>query len=166
MGFFDSLFRKPDPTRDWPSGSGTPSVNPASRSLGFVRLGDSLDAARTLGRPDRFVRHGEGFYTLSYASRGFAIEFEEGRLVEIACFIGPGGATPSDPPPAFVRPTLPAGRTLGPETTVADVIAELGEPQTRDESDEPVLTYVSGGVAQEFYFDERGRLQTWSVYLD
>ncbi len=91
MGFFDSLFRKPDPTRDWPSGSGTPSVNPASRSLGFVRLGDSLDAARTLGRPDRFVRHGEGFYTLSYASRGFAIEFEEGRLVEIACFIGPGG---------------------------------------------------------------------------
>jgi hypothetical protein len=164
MGFFDFLRGgAPDPTKDWPVAHGTPAVNVAFRTVGFLTFGDPLEKAKSLGRPDRYTQHGPGTCSLDYRSRGFAIEYEVDRFVEIAYFIGPGGLTPGDPAPTYARPSTPAGTSLTPDVTPADVRGEYGDP---DGGGDGTLTYVRDGFVQEFAFDDGGRLATWTLYLD
>jgi hypothetical protein len=163
MGFLDLLFRrKPDPTAEWPVVAGTPAVSVPSRSVGFLRFGDPFEKARALGRPDAYTEHAAGTATLDYRSRGFAVEYELGRFIELAYFIGPGGMTPSAPEPHYVRPTTPGGLLLTPGVSLSDIRTEYGD-QGGDEPD--LLTYEHEGLVQEFAF-ESGRLATWTLYLN
>jgi hypothetical protein len=59
------------------------------QSVGPVRLGDSLEAAGSLGRPQR-VRSRSKNQTLEYA--GFELEFHADRLVCIKFDIDPGSS--------------------------------------------------------------------------
>jgi hypothetical protein len=72
--------KKKDPTSDWPAPGLIPTLDLERRSIGPLRLGDSFDAARPLGRPNRF--HGSadgGNHVLEYAT--FELEFRDSRLV-------------------------------------------------------------------------------------
>jgi len=69
-----------DPTSDWPAAGQTPALDLERQAVGPLRLGDSFDAARTLGRPRRLRGPANGGnQVLEYAS--FELEFRNGRLV-------------------------------------------------------------------------------------
>lgn len=69
-----------DPTANWPAVGQPPTLDLERQAVGPLRLGDSFDGAKNLGRPKRL--HGstrEGNLVLEYAS--FELEFQAGRLV-------------------------------------------------------------------------------------
>lgn len=74
------MFGKEDPTPNWPAAGQTPTLDLERQAVGPLRLGDSFDGAKTLGRPKR-VRGptNGGKQVLEYAS--FELEFHDGRLV-------------------------------------------------------------------------------------
>src|SRR5262245_5165589 len=64
-----------DPTRAWPQNdTPLPPFDLAARSLGGLRLGDPLDAAEFLGRPDA-VKQTRYCLVLLYRRRGFELAF-------------------------------------------------------------------------------------------
>ena len=69
-----------NPTSDWPVAGQPPILDLERQAVGSLRLGDSFDAARTLGRPKRLrgPAYG-GNQVLEYAS--FELEFMDNRLV-------------------------------------------------------------------------------------
>ena len=69
-----------NPTSDWPATGQAPMLDLERQAVGPLRLGDSFDAARGLGRPERLrgPAYG-GNQVLEYAS--FELEFMDGRLV-------------------------------------------------------------------------------------
>lgn len=69
-----------DPTFDWPAAGQAPSLDLERQAVGPLRLGDSFDAARALGRPRRLRGPANGGnQVLEYA--GFELEFKAGLLV-------------------------------------------------------------------------------------
>ncbi len=69
-----------DPTSGWPAAREAPTLDLERRSVGPLRLGDCLDDAKALGRPERVCGAAKGGnQTLEYA--GFNLEFKDGRLV-------------------------------------------------------------------------------------
>ena len=85
MGFLSRLFGNTaaahDATKDWPPATGpSPQMNVDRRALeafgGSVTLGDRIDAARVLGRPDTVEASG-AWTTLRYETWGLVLEFEE-----------------------------------------------------------------------------------------
>ena len=69
-----------DPTIDWPATGAAPVLDLERKAVGPLRLGESFEAAKALGRPERFLGSVEGGnHVLEYAS--FDLEFHEGRLV-------------------------------------------------------------------------------------
>lgn len=72
--------KEKDPTSNWPAAGQTPTLNLERKAVGPLRLGDSFDGAKTLGRPKR-VRGptNGGNQVLEYA--GFELQLQDGRLV-------------------------------------------------------------------------------------
>ena len=69
-----------DPTSGWPAAGQAPTLDLERQAVGPLRLGDSFDGAKTLGRPKRLRGSGNGGkQVLEYAS--FELEFQAGRLV-------------------------------------------------------------------------------------
>jgi hypothetical protein len=69
-----------DPTSGWPAPGALPTLDFGGRAVGPLRLGDSLDGAKALGRPIRLRGPANGAnQVLEYA--GFELEFQDGRLV-------------------------------------------------------------------------------------
>lgn len=63
-----------DPTVDWPATGQAPTLDLERKAVGPLRLGDSFDGARSLGRPERFRGSAsEGNLVLEYAS--YELEF-------------------------------------------------------------------------------------------
>jgi hypothetical protein len=72
--------RDKDPTSNWPAAGLIPTLDLERRAVGPLRLGDSFDCAKVLGRPKRLRgRTNEGNQVLEYAT--FELEFQDGRLV-------------------------------------------------------------------------------------
>jgi hypothetical protein len=160
------LRRQPDPTRDWPPNAGElPVVRTEPFSLGGLRLGDNVEAARPLGRPER-TRRAKIAMALVYERWGLQLEFEENRLVEAIFVIGE--TWQSDIKGSPCRPRLADGLQLSPDTRIDRVIERFGEPARRrtDGDGETTLSYVRDGVYMGFEFDEMGRLESWNVGLD
>ncbi len=162
---------RPDPTRYWAkSYDPLPVFDQESAALGSLKLGDSLEQAEFLGRPDR-VEHLQhlkhpGAIELHYLARGFRLGFLP-EFVELTCLIAPRPDGPPERGQGYCRPRLSGDIEFTPETTVADVCELFGPPKS--EYDYPrektlVYCYHLGSFAMEFEFElATGKLLTWSV---
>jgi hypothetical protein len=68
-----------DPTTDWPAAGQAPTLDLERQAVGPLRLGDSFDSAKAIGRPKRWSGSGGGNQMLEYET--FELEFQDGRLV-------------------------------------------------------------------------------------
>jgi len=164
MGLFDRLLNFGDPTRDWPVVEGpAPAVSRRTMSLESPRFGEPLEAARSLGRPDRFVwnSRGKANCELLYAAKGLRVEFEDNRLIEVTFYISPG----SCPHPRFkpAQPKGPNGGVLTPESDRKRIVELFGEP---DEPGEEDLVISHDKTTSVFFFAEDGRLDRWDLFLN
>ena len=116
MGLLAKLFRKDDPTADWPAATGKPALDPERQSVGPLRLGDPVEKARALGRPERVTRQRATGTLLEYAD--FELEFANGKLVCATFNLDPG------------KSVAVAGFTLTPTSTPLDLQAWLGAPSS------------------------------------
>jgi hypothetical protein len=155
-----------DPTRNWPaSDKPMPPFDVETWALGDLRLGDELEKAQFLGRPDGVNHIGDRWMDLDYASRGFKLVFEYGRFQELNCNI----SLPSDetltPGQGFCRPRLSGGFELTPETSAAHVQQRFGPPTREDNYPRDLaLTYHRDGFEMEFEFERAtGKLLAWSA---
>jgi hypothetical protein len=164
VSIFDKLLGLEDPTRDWPIvGGPAPPVQPSLMQLDAPRLGDSVESARVLGRPDAFTwknRRGKEF-DLLYASKGLRLRFKGERLAEVELLIGPKACDHAAYVPA--HPKAPDGTALTPETTRARIAELVGQPEAKG-SDEEVMQIFHGRTASDFWFDPDGTLRSWSLY--
>lgn len=170
MSFFTRLFGRPDPTRDWPASTGpAPQVSVDRRRLeslaATLPFGADLDAARVLGRPDVCASAAEGVYTLSYAKWGMALEFEQGRFVQVEFVIAPD---PDDATVAFEPAQVhgPDRERLSPTTTQEELVARFGPASRIQTFDEETILYYTGGTLVSEFQLEHGRLVRWHVYTD
>jgi hypothetical protein len=170
MSLLSRLFGTNDPTRGWPPATeAVPEVSVERRALssfaGSITFGDPLDAAKFLGRPDRY-RGGPHSATLVYDRHDLVLEFEQNRFVGLSfSFEHDEGETPTDTLPRQRKG--PDGLGLTPSTTRAEIVERFGQPTRLQEfDDETVLYYTKGGLVSEFQLDAKGRLTWWEVYLD
>jgi hypothetical protein len=156
-----------DPSRLWaPSEEPMPPFDLATGALGGLRLGDRLEQAEFLGRPDHDEQTAAPrWFTLDYAGRGFKLVFETDRFMELNCAIARPADTPPEPGQRFCRPRLANGIELTPETSVEDVLQSFGPPES--EKNYPrgkALTYRQGRLTMEFEFEKAtDKLLDWSV---
>jgi hypothetical protein len=157
----------PDPTRHWPiTAEPLPPFDLEAGALGGLRLGDGLAQAAFLGRPDR-VEQTAAWLNLNYAGRGFQLEFDPDGFVTLTCHIAAADVPPK-PGQGFCRPRLSGGTQLTPETTVAQVRAAFGPPDSEEEyPHSKILTYLRDRFSMEFEFEPRTeKLLVWSAVLD
>lgn len=164
MDVFRNLFGgepepPPHPAMSWePAATPLPVIDLAQGAVGSLRFGDPLENARGFGRPDDVSITGE-WVSLSYASRGFELEFYQDRFDELRVIIA---APAGDPDRRSCVPTLSNGGQLTPAVTPEAIKAALGEPQYTDEDDEEVnFIYENDQFVNEFDF-ENGSLWQWT----
>ncbi len=164
MSVFDKLLGRNDPTQDWPVVAGpAPAVQPSLMQFEAPRLGEPVEAARILGKPDAVTWRSRGGKELDllYASKGLLLRFKADRLTELELFIGPKACDH----PAYVpaHPQAPDGTPLTPETTRAQIAEHVGKPEAKG-SDDEVLQIFHGRTVSDFWFDPDGALRSWSLY--
>ena len=157
-----------DPTRYWErSNEPLPLFDREEVSLGDLKLGDRLEQAEFLGRPDH-VEHLDhrGSIELHYLAKGFRLGFLP-EFLELTCIIAPRPGESPKLGQGYCRPRLSGDIEFTPETTVADVRELFGPPKAEyDYPQEKTLVYCYhfGQFAMEFEFESAtGRLLTWSV---
>jgi hypothetical protein len=158
--------RRPDPTWDWPiEVPAVPDLDLSRMALGSLRFGDAVEAARGLGRPDRFRWKDGGYCELLYARAGFQLDFEDGRLCYMAFFIGADADGPSHPALSPSEPRIRGESPLTAETGKDDLQRRFGPPGSEDsDDDETVLYYRRDRVTMEFELDGMGHLKRWNLY--
>jgi hypothetical protein len=165
------LGRRPDPTAGWPDfRPPAPDFDWARRRFGPLRFGDEIAVARLLGRPDVFRWAEKDYGELLYARGGFELDFEGGRFVSLAFFIGPDKYLPRHPDLRFCVPRLLGWDAedirLSQGTDTAELERRLGPPTAvdADDEDETILSYVRAGMVLEFELNREGRLKRWNVF--
>ncbi len=172
MSFLDRFFkRSTDPTSRWPPFSlPLPDFDLTEMRFGALRFGDAINAAASLGRPDRIEWTRRDYCELLYASGGFQIDFDNRRFAYLAFFIGPDEVLPQHAALEFSKPRLRGGTydgiRLSRETDQPRLERLLGAPDSADiDPGETVLYYTQRGVAMEFELDgPTGRLKRWNLY--
>lgn len=158
---------RPNPTRHWAEADEPlPPFDLATGALGALRLGDDLQRAEFLGRPD--LVENPGWTRLHYLGRGFQLNFEGGQFVELTCDIAPPSNMPPKAGQGFSRPRLSGGIQFTPETTAEQVRELFGPPESEeDDARDKTLIYPRGQFYMAFEFEKAtGRLLTWSAALD
>ena len=171
MGFFSRVFGRntadTDPTRDWPPATGaSPQMNVERRALdsfgGPVALGDRIDAARVLGRPDSVEVLG-AWTILRYDRWGLVLEFEERQLFSVEflvreCETGSAGLVDA------VEPLGPDQTRLTRQTTEAELIERFGPPDgEHDYRATGHLLYTRPPMVLSYVLDDEKRLVAWKV---
>jgi hypothetical protein len=151
MNLFSRLLKGDDPTGKWPPPSGKPAID-LDGKVGPLRLGDPLDQARPLGRPEKYDATGTDV-DLEYD--GYHLEFKEGRLV-CAAFDIDGGTR------------VAVGEfTLSSAATPLDVQVWLGDPSSDSTSGDGLrwIDYERSGntLALEF---EKEKLVYVQLYAE
>jgi hypothetical protein len=170
MGFFSSVFggaTAHDPTVDWTYADDlpTPIVQLATRQVGPLKFGDSLDAARGFGRPDGFKRVHADYFELTYARAGFRLDFEGGRLVYAAFFIDRDPLDPALRNLRHCQPREQGGRVFSAQMTRQDLETAFGPPASIDSgSDETIVNFVSNGLWLEIELGPKGHLKRWNIF--
>jgi len=171
MGLFDWMRRPQNPTKDWPMHGELPAFDPVTRSFGFLKCGDDLEAARRVGRPERCnYLKSPGCWCLEYVSRGYHLSFTANRFVDAFFEIGYGGEFALQPNAPKAQPLLSSGEWLTGNMQKADIIRLFGEPPEDSEEDEDyeddgtLLDYPHPAVAMEFEFNTDGKLAYWHLF--
>jgi hypothetical protein len=164
------LWRRPDPTVDWPDFCPrTLEFDLPRQRFGPLRFGDELEAARPLGRPDLFRWQSAAYCELIYARGGFELTLEAGRFTYLAFYLGPDRCLPRHPQLRFAEPRLVGWRPekvcLSGSTDAAQLRDQLGPPEAEDvDEDETILSYTRAGVAMELELSPAGRLKRWNLF--
>jgi hypothetical protein len=167
IGIIDRLLgRWRDPTKDWRVEVGaSPDFDLSRMAFGSLRLGDPIEAARFLGRPDSFRWKKDGYCELLYARAGFQLDFQGGHLCYVAFFVGVDTYQPTHPTLSLSQPQIRGGIRLTQRTGREELLRYFGRPVSEDcDSDETILYYLRGGVTMEFELDGSGHLKRWNLY--
>jgi hypothetical protein len=151
MGLLSKLFGKEDPTAGWPAATGKPAIDLERGAVGPIRLGDPVEKARELGRPDSAKRLGPSGGLLEYAE--FDLEFDKGQLVCAQFDLDAG------------QRVSVAGFGLSPASTPLDIKSWLGDP-TSDSDDGKRLRWIDferGDATLALEFTD-GRLSCVQLY--
>jgi hypothetical protein len=171
MGFLSRFFGENDPTADWPVGEAqAPLVNLERQAIETfshrLPFGAPLDAARFLGRPERFAGRSEVTFSLMYDRWGMDLEFENSALYQVSFLIGDIHRSERRPALKPAEPRGPDGLTLSPRTTHADLLQRFGEPGDLQDLEETVIFYYSAGPLVSEFEVRGGFLTGWDVYVD
>ena len=154
-----------DPTRAWPvSSPATPVVDLARRTIGSLRFGDPIDGAHVFGRPDRFRWSQKDYCELLYAGAGFQIDFDAGRFVYVAFFVGSGAGLPESSDLRFTSVRIDGGE-ISSKSSVSDLQTLFGRPLSDDREDEEIVVcYVRNGLIIEFEAAPSGTLSRVGIF--
>jgi hypothetical protein len=171
MSFLSRLFGKntkdSDPTRDWPPATNSnPQMNVERRALesfgGRLTLGDRIEAARILGRPDAFEASG-AWTILRYERWGLVLEFEEQQLFSVEFQIRELASGPSGRLEA-VEPRGPDDVRLTAKTTKAELLERFGPAEGDHEyADAGQLLYTRAPMVLSYVLNEDERLVAWKI---
>jgi len=165
MGF--GLFAWLDPTRNWESVPGrAPDLEQQSLQLASLPFGAPLESARILGRPDvlEWRSRLRKEFALLYATKGFRLRFERGKLVDVAYLVGRGAS--EHPSFAPSQPMAPDGTRLTGDVDRSRIVALFGEPDPGGSDETCLQVFHACGVISDFYLDERRCLREWVLYPD
>ena len=143
-----------DPTSSWPAAGEAPALDLDRNAVGPLRLGDSFDGAKALGRPARFRSSvAGGNLLLEYAT--FELEFHEGRLVCVKFDID-GAASVNVGDFRLSRATKPM-----------DAQVWFGEPSSDSTGGGGLrwIDFARGGATLALEFDAKG-LDCVQLYAD
>jgi hypothetical protein len=123
----------------------TPTLDLDRQAVGPLRLGDSVDGAKTLGPPKRLHGTGGGNQVLEYES--FELEFQDGRLV-CAKFDLDGRASVN----------VVGDIRLSRATKPLDAQVWFGEPTSDSTGGRDLrwIDFVRGGATLALEFDAKG----------
>ena len=149
MGLLSGLFGK-DPTSDWPAPAAQPAIDLERHAIGPLKLGDPVESARPLGRPQKRRNSGPGCVLLEYGT--YNLEFRDGRLACVHFDVEGAGKV------------VVGGFTLSGASTPLDAKAWFGEP-TSDSQDSGLrwLDYERGEATLALEFDA-GKLDCVQLY--
>ena len=174
MGFLSRLFGNTaaahDATKDWPPATGpSPQMNVERRALesfgGSVTLGDRIDAARVLGRPDAVEASG-AWTILRYETWGLVLEFEEQQLFSVE-FLVRERASGSPRSVDAVEPIGPDQIRLTRKTTQSELIERFGQPdRDHNDSGSGQILYTRPPMVLSYVVDEDERLVAWKVFAN
>jgi hypothetical protein len=171
MSLVSRFFSGGNPTSDWPPATGaSPQVSLERQALETfgtaLKFGAPLEAARFLGRPDRYATHGERFVMLSYDQWGIELEFEANALSQVSFLIGEEHRNSTRPNLVLAVPKGPDGLGLSPQTTKEELIQRFGQPETLQDLEHTVVLYYDAGPLISEYQVEKGTLTAWDVYVN
>lgn len=157
---------RPNPTGDWPTHSPqTPIIDLEHGSVGPLRFGDALDSAIIFGKPTSFEWHSATSCSLIYAEAGFQLDFELGRFVYAAWFIGPDEFAPKLESLHYSQPLVNGAIPLSSDTTVSRIEAAFGDPASRDDDEEEtILFYQKHALIVEFECTPTGTLKRLNIF--
>jgi hypothetical protein len=170
MGFFSSVLggaTAHDPTTEWSFTGGlpTPEVQLASRRIGPLTFGAPLAEAQCFGRPDLFRRTHHDYFELVYARAGFQLDFEAGRLVYGAFFVGPDEFAPACRSLRYSRPQAADVAGFSDQTTKENLVELFGPPISVDrDAEETIVCFARNGLTLEFELNGKGCLKRWNLY--
>jgi hypothetical protein len=174
MKLLQRLFgSRPNPTEDWPIvHNSLPDFDITRMQLGSLTFGDTIQKAKSIGRPDAVEWLDKDYLQLVYRSLGLLLEFESQRLCYIGLIVASGDFDHklSDMKCAFPRIAFEDGRNvvLSHENHVEQIKSIFGEPTSIDSDDvEVILLYKQGVINMEFEFSPQGKsLRRWNIYLE
>lgn len=140
------FFKREDPTANWPASGAEPTLDLAGASVGPVRLGDPIEAARAFGKPKRLAGSAkDGNATLEYPT--FELEFSAGALVCVKFDVDPGSRVP-----------FAGDIVLTPATSPVDAQVWFGAPQSDSRGPDGLrwIDFERDGNTLALQFDEDG----------
>ena len=171
MSLLSRFFEGDDPTRDWPAAEGaSPQVSLERRALETfstaLAFSAPLAAARFLGRPDTYKKHGERFVMLTYERWGLELEFEADALTQVSFLIGDVHRASARESLVLAEPRASDGRTLSSHTTKEELLQRFGEPETVQDLGSSRRLLLSRRLLVSEFQLENGLLTAWDVYVD
>lgn len=154
-------------TFDWPRVAKPPEIRLelATGSVGVLRFGDNIDAARPLGRPNDYYRHEGNGCGLLYFERSIYLEFDERRELSFVTFhLLP---SPSDSSSRFVGRSVQLlnGAVISCDSSPDDISRLFGKSvdASKDE-DGMVHTHNAHGFILDVYFTPAGRIYEIDIF--
>lgn len=158
MGFVESLFAQPNPTRRWQFDPLVPLVLDLDRHmLSGTGIGDPLTGLSFLGKG---VPRGGG---IAFPAHGVAVGETDGRIHELIVYFG----HPAEPEYGqFSGTARHRGVSLDLSSTVSEpwLRDRLGDSYWRDEDEEEVILFYEHGQREwQIEFAADGRLKCWVI---
>mgnify|MGYP000970674134 CR=1 FL=1 len=156
-------------TFDWPRINEPPEIrlDLATGSLGILRFGDHIDAARPLGRPGDYHRHQGKGCGLLYLERGVYLEFNDRRELSFVTFHL--SQSPASSSSRFIgRPLhLSDGAVVSFENSSDDISRLFGKSiEAAKDEDGMMLTHQVHGFLLDVYFTHSGRIYEIDIFKD